>query len=249
MASEYPVLSKCFDAKWFKKRMKCQKKVAFEYIAANARFRTSFGKYEAVMQELLDEIEGDLDRFIQKNMSETGRSKIEVMAAAAKKEADEKKAKKNKEKYGIDLSGPDGVGVGGKKKNERKAKEEDDQEDEDKGDDDNSGGDDDDKGALMKKVGINDESAAGGTGSITSLVSGEIKRQGTGPLAVDTASSSVDDKPTPLTPTPRRTDIPRVHQTLLKFSKANLFAVYKDGVAVPSEISLDEEKRQIHVSI
>lgn len=229
MASEYPILSKCLDAKWFKKHMKCPKKVALDYISTNCKFRNSFGKCESALQQIVDEIENDLNVFLQKHLSETAKNKIETMTAAAKQEADEKKAKKTAEKYGV--KGPSATDLliieeekeqKGKKKGKKgKNKTPDDENEEDENED---------AGSRMMKVGIDEKKLS---------------------VTTTSATSDLDPKESKdeLHITPRQKDLPEIHQQLLLFSKANRFVVSREGMPVENEITLKGDKINVSVMI
>jgi len=219
--------------------MHCPKKVAFEYIGVNARFRNMFAKREQELQELVDGAKEELNEFVAKNMSGTAKSKTEVMANTAKKEAEEKKAKKAKEKYGVDI-----VEGGGNKQKEE------DSDDEGQGQDEGNVEPGEHLAVAnneFKKVGLSNEKKtpwqnASSTSSTASVTDAR-------PSFIDTNSSS-SLHAAPLTPTPKGKDIPRIHKTLVGFSRAGLFGVYNNGNFVPSEVILDDNNKiQVNLSI
>jgi hypothetical protein len=257
--SDYPALSKLIPAPWFKSKMNCNKKVAFEYVGANARFQTAFARAEKLVQDIFEEALGELEHSVEENMSNTAKKKIGVMSKQLKKESDEKKVKKAKEKYGIDI-----VDKGkGTKEEGKDGKEEDDESDPvltndeigqemyEENDKPSSSSSSSSSGQQPAKSTLPSSIMSAAEELFGSSRNGESKR----PMMIDTSSSSMsndgDGKLVAdlLTPTPKNTDVPLVHKKLLRFSKANMFGVFdKDGVPLHNEITIDSENK-IHVAV
>lgn len=239
MASEYPLSSKILDAKWYRKHMKCRKGVAYDYIQENSKFRNHFGKCEKALQQFIDELEEKHVAFLQKNLSETAKAKIENMENVAKKESDEKKAKKSAEKYNKKISPFDQLMLDAQKDKSKKEKEKKKKEIvEEDGDDIQA------EGKEIKKVGPDDFPSS------PVIVEGVIKYpQKISTDDVDSSSDTTGDAS--LAVTPKKKDVPQIHQQLVMFSKANLFAVSRNGVEVDSKIELvnNTDKSKIVVSI
>jgi hypothetical protein len=259
MATEYPILSKLLDAKWFKGKMNCPKKVAFEYVSVNSRFQSAFGAQEKMLQDMVNEAEGELIGFLETGLSETAKKKIKIMTASVKKESDEKKAKKAKEKYGTDISGKQ-PSLNSNNDDDDEGKDEEFYEDSDvvsSSSTSNEASSSPKEEKRKTKEPINEAALKelfGPNASSSSSSSSLPNSDGKEPLSIDTSNMIIGSKTTSsssdtLASTPKRGEAPIVHQKLIKLSKANLFGVYdKDGKPVKSEILMNGEN-EIHITL
>jgi hypothetical protein len=95
MATNFPVLSKCIDAKYFQRKLKCTKSAAFKFIESDEKlFGAFFDKQEVKMQKHLEKIQTEIDKFMDENATPEVKIKALKIMTEEKKEKLKKKEKK-----------------------------------------------------------------------------------------------------------------------------------------------------------
>ncbi len=233
MASAYPVLNKCLDAKYFLKIFECSKKVGFEYIASNDKFDSFTAEQEEKLAEALGEIEEELSDFYKKNLSSSIKDKIKNMADSEKKDKKEKKEKKDREKKcAVDNHGDDKITAETRKNIDelKKLREEEDIE--------------------VDSYDFSPSISAGGASS---------SKSGVGSLSSDTKLekpminiNNTESGSAPCPATPKRVvDVERIHQMVMEINKDDMFVVKNStGMSINvKEIKYDQEKKQIQICV
>ncbi len=231
----YPVLAKCLDSGFFKDRMKCTKKVGFEYIASHPELSEHFDQFDTAFRKQFNEWQIKMTKLIDEiiNNKET-KATLKVMKAEEKKISAEKKAERE-EKKAI----KEGRTVKGKEKKKRKSEPEP-ASDEDEPDPEPAS-DDDQKRVPKKnntkksKLDVEQESVSDDDEPVVPTKPTKTK-----------SKSNIE---TPSTPKANyRPD--EVSKLLVKCSEKNQFSVFSGGNPMKvSEVRYDEEHDKIHVEV
>lgn len=100
-AKRYPSLVKYLDAKFFKKNLKCSKKIAFNFINTTDEFNNLMDREEASASENIDTVKERLNTLFQEELTAEMTESIKEMVAEEKEKAKQKKKDKADQKKNI----------------------------------------------------------------------------------------------------------------------------------------------------